>query len=56
MLADPSQPVPVALGAVSVSRSLPGAQMGQAFAVGGTRLRVLMVISPRPGPVMWGIG
>ncbi len=48
LLADPAQPSPVALDAAAVSRSLPGAQMGQAFSVGGEQLRVLMVIS-RPG-------
>jgi hypothetical protein len=45
LLTDPTQPLPVALDAVAVSRSLPTAAMGQAFAVGGQRLRVLMVIS-----------
>jgi hypothetical protein len=49
LLADPAQPSPVALDAAAVSRSLPGAQMGQAFGVGGQRLRVLMVISRPAG-------
>ena len=45
LLSDPAQPSPMALDAAAVSRSLPTAQMGQAFSVGGERLRVLMVIS-----------
>ncbi|PZS11613.1 MAG: hypothetical protein DLM64_06380, partial [Solirubrobacterales bacterium] len=49
LLADPAQALPVALDAAAVSRSLPSAQMGQAFPVGGERLRVLMVISRPAG-------
>ncbi len=45
LLVDPWQPSAVALDAVAVSRSLLNGQMGQAFPVGGQRLRVLMVIS-----------
>ncbi len=45
LLHDPSRPTPVALDGVDVTRSIPTAQLGQAFAVTGEQLRVLMVIS-----------
>ena len=48
LLRDPARPTPLALDRVAVSRSLPSAALADTFAVGGTRLRVLMVIS-RPG-------
>lgn len=49
LLADPTEPLPVALDALTVSRSLPSGTMGQALAVAGERLRVLMVISRPAG-------
>ncbi len=45
LLHDPSRPTPVALDMVHVTRSIPTAELGQAFAVTGEQLRVLMVIS-----------
>jgi tetratricopeptide (TPR) repeat protein len=45
LLHDPSHPTPVALDMVDVTRSIPTADLGQAFAVTGEQLRVLMVIS-----------
>ncbi|WP_410587126.1 tetratricopeptide repeat protein [Amycolatopsis sp. lyj-23] len=45
LLRDPDRPAPVVLDGLGISRSLPSAPQGQTFAVGGARLRVLMVIS-----------
>ncbi|QKW20922.1 tetratricopeptide repeat protein [Kitasatospora sp. NA04385] len=45
LMADPGRPTPVALDRVAVTRSLPSAELGEVFTVGGSRLRVLMVIS-----------
>ncbi|MEV5721900.1 tetratricopeptide repeat protein [Amycolatopsis mediterranei] len=45
LLHDPERPAPVVLDGLGISRSLPSAPQGQTFAVGGARLRVLMVIS-----------
>ena len=50
LLRDPGRASPVALDGVAVSRSLPAAGLGEAFRVGGERLRVLMVISRPAGP------
>ena len=40
LLHDPSRPTPVALDMVDVTRSIPTAELGQAFAVTGEQLRV----------------
>ncbi|HEU4421263.1 MAG TPA: CHAT domain-containing protein, partial [Pilimelia sp.] len=48
LLRDPARPTPLALDRVAVNRSLPTAALADTFTVGGSRLRVLMVIS-RPG-------
>jgi hypothetical protein len=56
LLRDLSRPSPVALDGVAVSRSLPAGGLGEAFSVGGDRLRVLMVICRPAGRRMWGIG
>ncbi|WIX85689.1 tetratricopeptide repeat protein [Amycolatopsis sp. DG1A-15b] len=45
LLHDPKLPTHVVLDGVGISRSLPTAQWGPSFAVEGSRLRVLMVIS-----------
>jgi tetratricopeptide (TPR) repeat protein len=45
LLHDPERRSPVVLDGLGISRSLPSAPSGQTFAVGGARLRVLMVIS-----------
>src|SRR5262249_40448663 len=45
LLRDPGRPTPLALDRVAVSRSLPSAALADTFPVGGSRLRVLMVIS-----------
>jgi tetratricopeptide (TPR) repeat protein len=45
LMRDPDRPAPLALEGVAVSRSLPTEGLGDAFPVGGERLRVLMVIS-----------
>ncbi|MGP4010775.1 tetratricopeptide repeat protein [Streptomyces sp. 4N124] len=46
LMSDPERPTPVALDdQVVVSRRLPTAALGDVFTVGGSRLRVLMVIS-----------
>jgi hypothetical protein len=45
LISDPAVSAPVVLDALTVSRSLPAGAVGQGFAVGGERLRVLMVIS-----------
>ncbi|MET8853619.1 tetratricopeptide repeat protein [Amycolatopsis sp. NPDC004625] len=45
LLRDPDRPAPVVLDGLGISRSVPKAPRGQTFAVGGARLRVLMVIS-----------
>ncbi|MFC8666592.1 tetratricopeptide repeat protein [Streptomyces sp. NPDC057199] len=50
LMADPERPTPIALDdQVVVSRSLPTAALGNVFTVGGSRLRVLMVISRPSG-------
>ncbi|MEU9782823.1 CHAT domain-containing protein [Streptomyces phaeochromogenes] len=50
LMADPERPTPIALDdQVVVSRSLPTAALGDVFTVGGSRLRVLMVISRPSG-------
>ncbi|MEU9955718.1 tetratricopeptide repeat protein, partial [Streptomyces sp. NPDC050982] len=50
LMADPDRPTPIALDdQVVVSRSLPTAALGNVFTVGGSRLRVLMVISRPSG-------
>jgi tetratricopeptide (TPR) repeat protein len=49
LLRDPGRPTPLALDRVGVSRSLPTAGLAKTFAVGGERLRVLMVISRPAG-------
>lgn len=48
LLCDPQRATPVALDLVGVARTLP-AGVGEAFAAGGERLRVLMVISRPSG-------
>ncbi len=48
LMRDPGRPSPLALEFGSISRALSVTQLGRAHAVGGERLRVLMVIS-RPG-------
>ncbi|MFC8140328.1 CHAT domain-containing protein, partial [Streptomyces paradoxus] len=46
LIADPGRPTPLALDAqVALSRTMPTASLGEVFTVGGSRLRVLMVIS-----------
>ncbi|MEU7055106.1 tetratricopeptide repeat protein, partial [Streptomyces sp. NPDC046197] len=46
LMADPGRPTPLALDAqVALSRTMPTASLGEVFTVGGSRLRVLMVIS-----------
>ncbi|WP_181362148.1 CHAT domain-containing protein, partial [Streptomyces sp. MA5143a] len=46
LMRDPGRPTPLALDArVAVSRTMPTADLGEVFTVGGSRLRVLMVIS-----------
>jgi hypothetical protein len=45
LLCDPARARPLALDGIGLTRSLPAAHLGEAFAVGGNRLRVLMVIS-----------
>ncbi|MFE6946295.1 tetratricopeptide repeat protein, partial [Streptomyces chartreusis] len=46
LMRDPGRPTPLALDTrVAVSRTMPTADLGQVFTVGGSRLRVLMVIS-----------
>ncbi|MGW0854540.1 tetratricopeptide repeat protein [Streptomyces sp. NPDC002690] len=45
LMADPSCSAPLALDGVSVTRSLPSAELGEVFTVRGERLRALMVIS-----------
>ncbi|MFD7403575.1 tetratricopeptide repeat protein [Streptomyces sp. NPDC059866] len=46
LMADPERPTPIALDAqMAVSRTMPTASLGEVFSVGGSRLRVLMVIS-----------
>ncbi|MFN2497216.1 MAG: CHAT domain-containing protein, partial [Pseudonocardiaceae bacterium] len=50
LLCDPVRPTPVALDRVGMSRSLLDASAARSFAVGGARLRVLMVISRPRGP------
>ncbi|MEV6002568.1 CHAT domain-containing protein, partial [Streptomyces griseomycini] len=46
LMADPGRPTPLALDTrVTVSRTMPTANLGEVFRVGGSRLRVLMVIS-----------
>ncbi|WP_169801956.1 CHAT domain-containing tetratricopeptide repeat protein [Streptomyces phaeochromogenes] len=46
LMADPGRPTPLALDAqVTLSRTMPTASWGKVFKVGGSRLRVLMVIS-----------
>ncbi|MFD3927307.1 tetratricopeptide repeat protein [Streptomyces sp. NPDC058614] len=50
LMTDPERPTPVALDdQVVVSRRLPTAALGDVFTVGGSRLRVLMVISRPQG-------
>lgn len=49
LMRDPHIPTPLVLDGVSVSRSLPGAGMGEMFPISGERLRVLMVISRPSG-------
>ncbi|MFI1971934.1 CHAT domain-containing tetratricopeptide repeat protein [Streptomyces cinnamoneus] len=48
LLCDPRLPTPLALDGMGLSRALP-AHLGEAFEVGGHRLRVLMVISRPDG-------
>lgn len=50
LLRDPSRPTPLALDLVGVTRGILGAELDGTFAVGGERLRVLMVISRPDGP------
>jgi tetratricopeptide (TPR) repeat protein len=45
LMRDPDDSGPLALAGISLARSLPGMPVEEAFAVGGERLRVLMVIS-----------
>ncbi|MFD7934071.1 tetratricopeptide repeat protein [Streptomyces sp. NPDC059755] len=46
LMRDPGRPTPLALDArMVVSRTMPTASLGEVFTVGGSRLRVLMVIS-----------
>ncbi|MGW5742049.1 tetratricopeptide repeat protein [Amycolatopsis sp. NPDC003861] len=45
LLQDPARPTPVVLDGLGISRSLSPAQWGPTFAVEGSKLRVLMVIS-----------
>ncbi|HEX4805042.1 MAG TPA: CHAT domain-containing protein, partial [Conexibacter sp.] len=49
LLRDPARPTPLALDQVGVTRSLPADGLATPFAVGGERLRVLMVISRPEG-------
>ncbi|WP_335581497.1 CHAT domain-containing protein [Streptomyces sp. KLMMK] len=49
LLCDPRLPTPLVLDGVGLSRGLPAANLGNAFDVGGRRLRVLMVISRPDG-------
>jgi WD40 repeat protein/tetratricopeptide (TPR) repeat protein len=45
LMRDPAHSRPLALDGIGLTRSLPAAHLGDVFAVGGDRLRVLMVIS-----------
>jgi tetratricopeptide (TPR) repeat protein len=49
LLADPERPMPLALDGVRIGRALPTVDLAGTFAVGGERLRVLMVISRPAG-------
>jgi tetratricopeptide (TPR) repeat protein len=50
LMRDPDRPTPIALDQVAVTRSLPLAGLADTFTVGGSHLRVLMVISRPEGP------
>ncbi|MFI6501564.1 tetratricopeptide repeat protein [Nonomuraea typhae] len=49
LMCDPSRGRPLVLDQVALTRSLPAADLSEAFPAGGTRLRVLMVISRPAG-------
>jgi tetratricopeptide (TPR) repeat protein len=49
LLSDPERPTPLALDGLRIRRALPTGDLAGTFAVGGERLRVLMVISRPAG-------